>query len=193
IAGARVAIDGIEASIARAAGGRLNIDNLLTPPTATAPKATQKSQPKQAKASAPAAQTAPTTAAAATATEADKQTTKQVAPAKPADPLVLALGELEIRNAAFSYADAQAAQPMQAGVKDFDLNVRNVNVDTGKRIVDVGEVISNRAGFSLQQGKPPAARRHNGNAATTAPPSKPAAKKNGKKGEAEEPGYIVNI
>lgn len=190
IAVARVAIDGIEASIARAAGGRLNIDNLLTPPTATAPKAAQKSQPKQAKVSTPAEQTAPSTAAA---TEADNQATKQAAPPKPAEPLVLALGELEIRNAAFSYADAQAAQPMQAGVKDFDLNVRNVNVDTGKRIVDVGEVISNRAGFSLQQGKPPAARRHNGNAATAAPPSKPAAKKNGKKGEAEEPGYIVNI
>src|SRR5690606_30716445 len=45
IAVARVAIDGIEASIARAAGGRLNIDNLLTPPAAPkpAPAATQQS------------------------------------------------------------------------------------------------------------------------------------------------------
>ncbi|GGI53877.1 DUF748 domain-containing protein [Oxalicibacterium solurbis] len=192
IAVARVAIDGIETSIARAAGGRLNIDNLLTPPTATAPKAVQKSQPKQAKASTPAEQAAPSTAAA-TATEADKQTTKQAPPAKSAEPLVLALGELEIRNAAFSYADAQAAQPMQAGAKNFDLNVRNVNVDTGKRIVDIGEVVSNRAGFSLQQGNPPAARKRNGNAATTSTPSKPAAKKNGKKDETEESGYIVNI
>lgn len=200
IAVARVAIDGIEASIARAAGGRLNIDNLLTPPAAPkpAPAATQQSarqsQAKQAKASAPADKAAQQSAAVEPAGQTASPPADQPAPAKPAEPLVLALGELDIRNAAFSYADA--AQPMQAGVKDFDLNVRNVNVDTGKRIVDVGEVVSNRAGLSLQQGKSPGARKQAHNAATTAPASKSAAKSTAKKNggkDAEEPGYIVNI
>lgn len=175
IAVARVAIDGIQADIARGANGQLNIDNLLTPP-ATTPA------PKSAKVSSRKSETSGTEQAA----------NEPAKPVKPVEPLTLTLGALDIRNAAFNYADAQSARPVQAGAKDFDLSVRNVSVDTGNRIVHVGEVVSNKAGFSLQQGKPPSnnSKRH-GSTPDATPKSKPNA--SGKKEASTEPGYVVDI
>ncbi|MES2024489.1 MAG: DUF748 domain-containing protein [Pseudomonadota bacterium] len=128
---AKLAINGIEADISRNANGQFNFDNLLTPPTPSKTVATAKTEPAPA-ATAPPVATAPKAPAAFT----------------------FALAELDINNAALRYADAQAARPVLASIDKFNLTVRKVEVDTGKKTVIVDEVTSNQAGFALQQGKP---------------------------------------
>lgn len=75
-------------------------------------------------------------------------------PAKETRALRLALGELEVRNATLLYNDAHATVPLHAGVKKFDLTLRKLAVDTGKKTVVIGELASDSAGFFAQQGKP---------------------------------------
>jgi len=75
---AKLSIDGIAADIARDARGHLNIDNLLTPPSAAAQSA---AAPKQA---------------------------TQAPPADAQKGFGIALAELEVRNAALHYKDGQA-------------------------------------------------------------------------------------
>ncbi len=66
----------------------------------------------------------------------------------------ITLGEFEIHGATLRYTDAHAPRPLQAGTEKLDLMLRKLNIDAGKRIVSVGEAISNSASFQLRQGKP---------------------------------------
>lgn len=167
---ARIAINGLQADVARNANGSFNFDNLLTPPAATTAQAAKPASAKKA-------QTAPATPAPAAPVAAT------ATPSEPAASRSLVLAELDIRDAALRYTDAQAAHPMQAGVEKFDLNVRNIDVDTGKKTVNVAEVTSNQAGFSLQQGKP-----------SSSASKTPAPKTDGKKTAAPSgDAYVVNV
>jgi hypothetical protein len=74
-------------------------------------------------------------------------------PAKESSPLHLALGELQIRGATVRYTDQQPARSMRAGVEKFELALRKVAVDTGKRTVTVGEVTSGSAEFLVRHDK----------------------------------------
>lgn len=65
----------------------------------------------------------------------------------------IALGELDIRSATLRYADDHAARPAQARVEKLDASLRKLAVDTGKRTVDIGEVVSGSAGLQFSQGK----------------------------------------
>lgn len=68
--------------------------------------------------------------------------------------LHVALAELDVRDAALHYTDEHSARPVTAGVEKFDLAVRQVALDTGKRTVTVGEVASASANFLVHQDKP---------------------------------------
>lgn len=130
---AKLSINGIVADITRKANGRFNFDNLLTPPA-----------PSTAAAKTVAATTAPVAATASP--------TQDAAPAQAPAAFIFALAELEVRNASLRYVD-EAAHPVLANIDKFDLTVRKIEVDTGKKIVTVNELASNQAGFALQQGK----------------------------------------
>lgn len=86
----------------------------------------------------------PATAASTAAPKRDK------APAGPR----IALGELDIRNAALSFSDTYSAHPIQAGVEKLDLTVRKLAIDTGKKTVSVGEIDSGSAGVLFRENKP---------------------------------------
>lgn len=66
----------------------------------------------------------------------------------------IALGELDIRNAALSFSDAYSAHPIQAGVEKLDLTVRKLAIDTGDKTVTVGEIVSGSAGVLFRENKP---------------------------------------
>ncbi len=170
---ARVAVNGLQADVSRSANGSFNFDNLLTPPAAS-PVIAGKIAAKSAKAAPAKDVQAVTATTPATPAPAAKTSTGARS---------IALAELDIRDAALHYTDAQAAHPMQAGVEKFDLNVRNIDVDTGKKTVNVAEVSSNQAGFSLQQNKPSA------NASKAAPAKTADKKKTASSGDA----YVVNV
>ncbi|MRV75583.1 DUF748 domain-containing protein [Duganella sp. FT92W] len=70
---------------------------------------------------------------------------------KPA-PILVAVKEVAIRNAALRYADAAPYSALKAGVQRFDLDVRDIAVDTGKRMVAVGEAVSGGAALTYAQG-----------------------------------------
>ncbi len=159
---AKIAINGVEADISRNANGQLNFENLLTPP---APSKTTASSPTPAQAPA-----APATPAAA--------------PAKPAGAFTLALGELDISNAALRYSDPQGERPVLASIEKFNLAVRKVEVDTGKKAVVVDEVSSDHAGFDLQQGK---------SRSNAAPSKKTADSDSPAKGKGGDAPYTVDI
>ena len=137
---ARVAINGLQARIARNANGQLNLDNLLTPPKAA------KNDTKP------------------TADAAGKSAPVQPAPAqptadKPKPPgLRLVLAQLDIQDAAATYEDAQGVRPLNAGVEKFDLHVRNTVVDANKKTITIDEVLSSKADLNLSQGKAQTAR-----------------------------------
>lgn len=88
-------------------------------------------------ASAPAASTAPANPAKA----AEKSST------------VVAIKEVAIRDAALRYADATPQGAMKAGLQRFALDVHDIAIDTGKRTVAVGEVVSDSAALTYAQGK----------------------------------------
>ena len=71
--------------------------------------------------------------------------------AKKADAFGLALDRVEIRDAAVAYADRQATPPLQASVEKFDLDLRRVTVDTGRRTVRVDEASSDGASLLLRR------------------------------------------
>ncbi len=118
----------------------------------------------------------PSTATAKTATAV-------ATPAKAPAAFTFALAELEVRNAALRYVDAQPTHPVLANIDTFDLTVRKIEVDTGKKIVTVDEVASNQAGFALQQGKA-------GRKAASTPKASSTKKKTS---AANDAAYIVNI
>ncbi|WP_353156389.1 DUF748 domain-containing protein, partial [Herminiimonas fonticola] len=114
---AKLSINGIAADITRKANGQFNFDNLLTPPTPSADASAKKA--------------AATTAAAATpvkSAQAPEATanTASATPAKPPTAFTFALAELEVRNAALRYTDAQPAHPMLANIDKFDLTVHKI-------------------------------------------------------------------
>jgi len=78
-----------------------------------------------------------------------------IAPAaKPhAESLRFALGEVEIRDAALRYTDAQAAVPMRVTLEKFDATLHKIALDTGKRSVTIDALRSGSADFALLQGK----------------------------------------
>ncbi len=78
-------------------------------------------------------------------------------PASPSAPLRIVLDELDIHNGAVRYADDAVARPMRAGVEKFALKLQKLAVDTGKKTVSIGDVVSNNAALFLRQGKPGAA------------------------------------
>ena len=67
-----------------------------------------------------------------------------------------ALAELVIHGATLHYTDENSAQPMHAAVEKFDLAVRKVALDTGKRTLAIGEIASGSANFLLHMDKPAA-------------------------------------
>lgn len=168
---AKLAIKGMTADVTRNAQGQFNFENLLTPPK-------------------PAPSLAPATPPAATATAAAAATKPAATTANAATAYSFALAELDINNAALRYADVQAARPVQASVEKFDLAVRKIEIDTGKKIVTVDEVASKQAGFAMQQGKP---RTASGKADKT-PAREDAAKGKTKPASTEKnDAYIVNV
>lgn len=79
---------------------------------------------------------------------------------KPAAATLVAVKEVALRNAALRYGDATPYTALNAGVQRFDLDVRGIAVDTGKRTVAVAEAVSGRAALAYAQGarsgEPPA-------------------------------------
>lgn len=97
----------------------------------------------------------------------------------------IALGELDIRDAAVRYTDGYAAHPMQAGVEKLSLAAHKLVVDTGKKTVSVGDVVSDNAGLLVRENLPPAA--PSPASATPATPARaPAAK-------ADEKPYTFSV
>jgi uncharacterized protein involved in outer membrane biogenesis len=81
---------------------------------------------------------------------------------KPEAATLVTVKEVAIRNAALRYGDATPHTALTAGVQRFDLDVRGIAVDTGKRTVAVAEAVSGSAALTYAQG------------ARTAPPVVPA-------------------
>ncbi|GGI19736.1 DUF748 domain-containing protein [Oxalicibacterium faecigallinarum] len=162
---ARIALNGLEADIARHADGSLNLDNLLLPPKAATPVAVK----KEAEVKTVDNKSADTNPAAPSSAKAS------------ANAIQIAIGEVALRNTRIGFDDAQATRPMKAGIDKFDLTVRDIAVDTGKKTVDVQDVTSSHAELSLQQGK----------AMRTASATKPAT--SGKAGKQEEAGYTIQL
>lgn len=71
---------------------------------------------------------------------------------KPEAATLVAVGEVALRNAALRYGDATPYTALNAGVQRFDLDVRGIAVDTGKRTVAVAEAVSGRAALTYAQG-----------------------------------------
>ncbi|GAB2863111.1 hypothetical protein GCM10027277_34700 [Pseudoduganella ginsengisoli] len=71
---------------------------------------------------------------------------------KTATSTMVAVKAIEIRNAALRYADAAPYSALKAGVQRFDLDVRDLAVDTGKRTVTVAEAVSASAAVAYAQG-----------------------------------------
>ncbi|HJW57749.1 MAG TPA: DUF748 domain-containing protein [Burkholderiaceae bacterium] len=103
--------------------------------------------------------------------------TQASAPAAPSGAAAprFALGELEIRGASVRYTDQSAPHPMQAGVEKLDLALRKVAIDTSKRTISVGEVMSNSASALLRQDKPSAQTAHVSGAAAGQSAARPYA------------------
>jgi uncharacterized protein involved in outer membrane biogenesis len=78
----------------------------------------------------------------------------KVKPASSGPALQIALDEFRIRDAAIRYNDDYATQPMHGNVDKFDLSARNIAIDTGKKAVTVGELVSEQANFLLHHGQP---------------------------------------
>ncbi|MFC7513855.1 DUF748 domain-containing protein [Herbaspirillum sp. GCM10030257] len=76
----------------------------------------------------------------------------------------IAVGEVDVQNATLHYADALPSRPVHAEVEKFDLSLRKLAVDTGKKIVSIAEVRSDSGNFLLRQDK-----RSEKSAATPAP------------------------
>ena len=78
------------------------------------------------------------------------------APSSKPAPLHVALDELEIRNGAVRFTDAQSPRALQAGLEKVGLKVRKLAVDTGRKTVDIGEIVSDEGAFFLRHGTPAA-------------------------------------
>ncbi|SNT19183.1 protein of unknown function [Noviherbaspirillum humi] len=108
--------------------------------------------------------------------------------AKSGAPLRLALGKLELRDAALRYADRQAAQPIKLDAGKLNLALRELALDTGKRSIGIGEIASARADVLVQQLKASDAR----GAASSAPSPAQPGKAPSASADAQSP-YAVHI
>ncbi|MGV3655852.1 MAG: DUF748 domain-containing protein, partial [Noviherbaspirillum sp.] len=122
-------LDGFQASLERGPDGQLNLQRLFG---TVAPAGSEKPDRllKAADADAAPSDTAPPDAA----------------------PFVLALERVEVRDATASYADAGAAQPLAARAEKFNLDLRQVMVDAGRRTVRIGQAASDSASLQLRLG-----------------------------------------
>ncbi|MEN3367826.1 MAG: hypothetical protein V7606_5100 [Burkholderiales bacterium] len=71
----------------------------------------------------------------------------------PARPFSFGLKELDIRGATVRYVDEQPVRSMRAGVDKFDLLLRNLAVESGKKTVTIGEVTSGRGDIRVRHDK----------------------------------------
>jgi flagellar motor protein MotB len=144
----RVGIDGLDLSMQRGRDGKLNLERMFAAPAA----------PARAPADRAVATTAPAIASTAPA-------------AAPGAGVRIALKELVVRDAALRYAALRYADdPLQAGVRKLDLNVRDIAADLGKNTVAIGALASGAAEVDYRQGR----RRTPVAAGTPAPASAPA-------------------
>ncbi|MDQ7970504.1 MAG: DUF748 domain-containing protein, partial [Oxalicibacterium faecigallinarum] len=98
---ARIALNGLEADIARHADGSLNLDNLLLPPKAAAPVAVKK-EAEVKTVDNKSADTKPAASASASAPSSAKAS---------ANAIQIAIGEVALRNTRIGFDDAQATRP----------------------------------------------------------------------------------
>ncbi|HEV7856899.1 MAG TPA: DUF748 domain-containing protein, partial [Herminiimonas sp.] len=98
---------------------------------------------------------------------------------------LIALAELNIRNAALRYADAQTTQPLNADLKKFNLTARAITFDSTKKTIGVQDVSSDSAALALQHGKP-------GGKNAAAAVANAGAKPKAKTADTASP-YVVNI
>lgn len=167
---ARVALKGLEADVTRDRQGRIDVQRLLAVAVPT---------PSPAGANAKAVKSAGADAPAGDATEQPPaQSAAQVAAPS------VTLGELQISGATLRYTDQKPASPLAAGIEKFDATLRKLQVDTGKKRVSIGEVVSGSASLQLRHDKPEASTQA---AVAVAPAaSAPASGK-------PEAGYVVNV
>ncbi len=165
----QVLLDGLDADLAREKSGQINLQQMLLPGTATVSTA------------------AVSTAAVSTATAA--ASSKQNDPPVSSS-LQLALDDVEIHNATVHFTDLQAARPTRADLNKFDLSVRKTSIETGKRLVNVGEITSNSAEFLLSLGKPVAIAGTQSASNTMTTAAKPPSEREKAKAEAQ---YTINI
>jgi hypothetical protein len=120
---------------------------------------------------------APAAPAAAPAVAASK-------PAQPSPGTQVSLKELAFTNTSLRYADDTPQAANKAGAEKFALTVRGIAVDTGKKTVAIGELVSPGAAVAYTQGK-----RAEGASAPAAgkPSAKPAAN------AADDAPYLVTI
>lgn len=112
-------------------------------------------------------------------------------PAKEASGMRIALSELDVRDATVRYTDAYAAHPMQAGVEKLALTARKLAVDTGRKTVSVGEVVSDNAGLLVRENLPPAPPAAAGTAA--APSARAPAANSVDLPKADDKPYTVSV
>lgn len=77
-------------------------------------------------------------------------------PRKPAGGSRIAVGAIEVRNTGFRFTDAYAAHPMQSGIDKLELDVRKLAIDTGKKTLSVGELVSGNASILVRENIPAA-------------------------------------
>lgn len=125
----KITLDGLDANVARDSKGNLNLDKLLAP--------------------APQVVVADKLASKAANDSVSKPTTKSASAGAP----VVTVQEVAIKGAALRYVDDTPQSAMRAGVEQFNLALRGVAVDTGKRSATVAELVSDSAALSLRQGQ----------------------------------------
>ena len=161
---ARVALKGLEADVTRDRQGRLDLQRLLA---------------VSASASSP---------VSARAVAANPDAPAVVRSASQPATTSLTLGELEISGATLRYTDQKPSSPLNAGIEKFDATLRKLQIDTGKKRVDIGEVISRSASLQLRHDKPEAAVQ----AVTATASSSLAGVASPAQGKPEA-GYVVNV
>ncbi|KQW87480.1 hypothetical protein ASC94_29360 [Massilia sp. Root418] len=138
---ARVAFDGLDVDVARDRKGQLNFGQLMLP--AAAPASAAAPAPAPALAPAPAPASAPVAAPAVPASK----------PAQPSPGTQVSLKELAFTNTSLRYADDTPQAANKAGAEKFALTVRGIAVDTGRKTVAIGELVSPGAIVAYTQGK----------------------------------------
>lgn len=114
------------------------------------------------------------------------------ATAKPAG-LSVTIDELAVRDATLRYTDEYSTQPVRTSVDRLDVALRKVALDTRKRTLNIGEVVSNSAGLSFKRSVPLI--KKYAQAATLAPIAAESAAESTpvSSGTEKQPSYAINI